>query len=94
MKASTPIDIDRLEYELCYHPSRVFVDNLVQGLRHGFDTGIGNTPDTTFVCKNLQTARKEPKVVSELHTKEVEKGYLLGPFDHPPLTLIASARSE
>ena len=42
--ATTPINVDLLEYELCNHPDKNFVSYLCAGLRHGFDTcSIGKT---------------------------------------------------
>ncbi len=84
MRASTPIDIGRLELELEYHPDRKFVDHLVSGLRFGFDTGITDPPGTPYICKNLQSALAQPQLVSELLQHELHMGYLLGPFDSPP----------
>ncbi|MCG8431051.1 MAG: hypothetical protein MJA29_07750, partial [Candidatus Omnitrophica bacterium] len=84
MKASTPINIDQLEKELAKHPDRSFVGNLIHGLRYGFDTGIQQIPQTSLKCKNLLSARREPEVVTQLLHKELEKGYIIGPFDEPP----------
>lgn len=39
---------------------------------------------TTFVAKNLQSALNEPDVVSSLLAREVNKGYVVGPFSSPP----------
>ena len=84
MQSSTPINVEQLEKELANHPDNIFVKDLINGLRHGFDTGIENVPTTSLICPNLLSARAEPDVVSELLVKEVQKGYLLGPFEEPP----------
>ena len=81
---STPINIDRLEQELSSHPDRTFVQHLISGLRNGFDTGIQQLPEQSFICKNLLSAVKNPEVVTDLLSKELSKGYLIGPFDKPP----------
>ncbi|XP_021354318.1 uncharacterized protein LOC110450866 isoform X1 [Mizuhopecten yessoensis] len=39
----------------------------------------------TNECKNLNSVRKEAEAVTELIEKEVEKGFLVGPFRQPPL---------
>ncbi|XP_047187859.1 uncharacterized protein LOC124850010 [Scophthalmus maximus] len=40
----------------------------------------------SHVCNNLQSALKEPQVVDKLLAKEVEKGYMIGPYDSPPFS--------
>jgi hypothetical protein len=84
LTASTPIDIDRLELELQSHPDRDFVQELITGLRDGFDTGIDPLPTISFECKNLLSARKQPEFVSSALQSELDKGYMIGPFDQPP----------
>lgn len=83
-KATTPIAIDVLENELAHHPDRPFVKHLIDGLRNGFDTGFSHLPSNSIVCKNLKSASEDPNSVSALIQKEVEKGYLLGPFERIP----------
>ena len=83
-KATTNINIDQLEFELLHHPNRQYVNNLIQGLRNGFDTGITELPTTSYECKNLLSARQNPDKVSDLVNYELEKGYLIGPFTYPP----------
>ena len=73
-----------MEKELLKHPNQEFVKLLISGLRHGFDTGIQNLPTVNFQCKNLQSACKQPTVVTELLEKELNKGFLYGPFNTPP----------
>jgi len=86
-KATTPINIDALEVELLCHPDRRFVDNLISGLRHGFYTGITNPPTQPFECTNLLSATKYADDVSLLVNKELEKGYLIGPFIKRPFDI-------
>ena len=76
--------IDQLEFELLHHPNRQYVNNLIQGLRNGFDTGITELPTTSYECKNLLSARQNPDKVSDLVNYELGKGYLIGPFTYPP----------
>lgn len=38
----------------------------------------------TIECKNLQSALREPEIVDELIQTEVDKGYLVGPFEKLP----------
>ena len=63
-KATTPINIDALEVELLCHPDRRFVDNLISGLRHGFNTGITNPPTQPFEFKKMLSATKHAEDVS------------------------------
>ena len=79
-----PIDIEILKTELLNHPDRSFVDNLIQGLTYGFQTGIHNPPDLPLECRNLLTARQSPSIVSSVVQSELDKGYMIGPFNHPP----------
>jgi hypothetical protein len=84
MRASTPINIDVLEFELTRHPDRVFVNKLIHGLREGFSTGMSQVPSKSYVCKNLASTKKFPDAVTAIIKTEIDKGYLLGPFDDPP----------
>ncbi|XP_052398873.1 uncharacterized protein LOC127946375 [Carassius gibelio] len=54
---------------------------------HGFLAGLSNMPTFSFICKNLQSAIKDPQAVDDLMDKELEKGYMIGPFDQPPFKL-------
>lgn len=69
------------------HPNRCFVSYLIFGLMHGFLAGLSNMPTFSFTCKNLQSAIKDPQAVDDLMDKELEKGYMIGPFDQPPFKL-------
>lgn len=66
------------------HPNRCFVFYLLMGLINGFLVDLSHLPDFSFSYPNLQSARKEPQVVDELLAKEVNKGYMIGPFNKPP----------
>ena len=80
----TPINVDRLEFELAEHPDNSQTSYLLSGLRQGFDTGIKTLPEISFECKNLLSARSQPECVKKLINNEVEKGYLCGPFHEIP----------
>ena len=81
---STPIDINVLERELYQHPNHNFVNYLVNGLR--YDTPVGYTgPEKTRVSRNLILETQHPEVVSTNLAKEINLGWLAGPFDDPPL---------
>jgi hypothetical protein len=78
------INVDFLSNQLANHPNQEFVQDLIQGLKHGFLTGVSDPPKITHECRNLLSARKNPKVTSELLQKELDNGYLIGPFQDPP----------
>jgi hypothetical protein len=62
----------------------IFVDYLVTGLKEGFHTGISNEALPPFQAPNMLSARSDPESVSKLLQTELDKGYLIGPFDTPP----------
>nr|XP_055074593.1 uncharacterized protein LOC129454107 [Misgurnus anguillicaudatus] len=83
---STPINITILSSYLSSHPDPSFVDYLITGLSQGFRVGVLYPMSTSYVANNLQSALTEPDVVSCLVAKELNKGYLIGPFSSPPFS--------
>ena len=81
------MNIDILETELASHPDRVYVSNLLDGLRNGFDTGISPLPQISVEYDNLATAKKNSKFVLAELKKEVQKGFLIGPFRKSPFAV-------
>lgn len=69
------------------HPNRCFVNYLLTGLVQGFFAGLLRFPAVSFKCKNLLSAMNEPEIVDALLEKEVEKGFMIGPFDKSPLSI-------
>ena len=80
----SPVNVQLLASELASHPDREFVDNLINGFTEGFDTGFASLPPSPYICKNLQSGLKDPDSVLSLLNKEVQKGFLLGPFSKIP----------
>ena len=76
----SPINVDRLKLELEKHPDRKLVDNLITGLKLGFDAMVSPPDLPTFECKNIQSAVMDPDTVDSLLKQEIEKGYIKGPF--------------
>ena len=70
--------------ELKLHPDRQFVSFLIDGLTNGFDTMIPDLVLPNKECKNLLSARQNTDIIDKLLDQECKKGYLYGPFDHPP----------
>nr|XP_010778599.1 PREDICTED: uncharacterized protein LOC104953359 [Notothenia coriiceps] len=87
---STPINIPQLAAALSTHQDSAFVDYLLSGFSQGFRVGVLSSPTVTFVAKNLQSAAKEPNIVSQLIDKELLKGYIIGPFSSSPFSVFRS----
>ena len=81
MHASTPINVNQLECELLNHPDKSFVNYLCTGLIKGFDTMVKYDNVKTKECKNNLSARSQKEVVSELIKKELDNGFIYGPFE-------------
>lgn len=60
---------------------------LIQGFKIGFDTGISSLPQTCYECDNLLSAKRQPESTYELLQTEVERGYVVGPFNSVPFEL-------
>lgn len=69
---------------LASHHDTCFVNFLITGLVQGFLAGLSFLPTVSYVCGNLLSARAEPGVVDALLAKEVDKGYMIGPFSRAP----------
>jgi hypothetical protein len=87
MRATTPINIEVIEHELHDHPDQKFVSTLVSGLKEGFHTGIHPLPTISYICKNLQSALRNPETVTKLLQDEIDKGFVIGPFKEPPFEI-------
>ena len=69
------------------HPDRCFVSYLLFGLIHGFMAGLYYVPLHSFSSPNLLSAINEPDTVDTLLAREVEKGYMIGPYDQLPFSV-------
>lgn len=77
--------------ELITHPVDTFADYLLNGLDMGFDplvTPILVTPVpvTSVECSHNLSARKDPESVTSLIQTELDWGYIIGPYKHPPIS--------
>ncbi|XP_063312611.1 uncharacterized protein LOC134612189 [Pelobates fuscus] len=81
------IDVSLLRKLLRDHPSQHLVEFLVSGFTAGFHTGIIHMPTGVLECKNLQTAMADPDAIDRLIQKEVDQGFVIGPFDTPPFAV-------
>ena len=84
---STPVDVSKLLSYLEQHPDQNFVTYLGQGLSQGFYTGINPIPTQTLECKNLLSARSQIEITTKLIESEMQKGFLVGPFNKMPFDI-------
>ena len=80
----TPINLDQLKKELLKYPDQELKNILLQGIKNGFHTGIQELPQNSIICKNSKAATNEPECVTKLVKQELEKGYVIGPYDYIP----------
>ncbi len=76
-----------MHFELAHHPDVEFTHYLLSGLKNRFKPGLKCPLSQNITCNNLQSALIEPEVVNKLIKKEVESGFMIGPFDNPPFNL-------
>ena len=81
---STPLNIEQFKHYLEYHPDQEFVKYLIEGFSYGFHTGLKKLPSSTLELNNLLSARGQPEITRNLISKEVEKGFLSGPYENMP----------
>ncbi len=84
---STPVNMKELSMDLHSHPNRCWVNFLITGLIQGFLAGLSSIPSSIYVCKNLMSALKEPEIVDKLIQKELDNGYIIGPFNKSPFPI-------
>jgi len=80
----TPLRPFILECKLCSYPNRVFARQLIDDLQQGCDIGYTG-PQFPYFAPNLQSASQQPEVIDATLRDECEAGWILGPFDQPPL---------
>ena len=59
---------------------------LIQGLTHGFHTGLNELPAHNLECNNLLSARSQVEITSQLIQAELEKGFIEGPLKKMPFS--------
>ena len=82
----SPVNYTQLQSELKNHPNRKFVENLINGFIHGFDTKVQSVEISTKECNNLLSAQNNEHAINLLVQSEVDKGYLSGPYAQPPFS--------
>lgn len=73
-----------MKLELQNHENQNFVSYLINGFINGFNTKVQETNLKIRECRNLRSALQNVDTVDELLSKEVEKGFLAGPYEAPP----------
>ena len=81
---SSHIDIFRLDLELTDHPDHNFVFNLLSTLKEGARIGYCG-PRSARISPNLISTTQHPDIVSANLQKEVNLGWVAGPYPAPPL---------
>ena len=80
----SPVNVAKLTEELAHHPNNDYKLHLINGFLHGFDTMVTEVDLPTKECRNLQSTRDIPHIVTRLIDSEVQKGFLAGPYVNPP----------
>ena len=81
--ASTPININKLQQELLYHPDKDFVSYLVTGLVEGFDIAYFR-PEIDRISRNLTSSVNNPACVNHYLEVEIDVGRIFGLFNEKP----------
>lgn len=84
---SSSLKVSVLQEELKHYPDQSFVNFLIKSLTEGFHTGINPLPTIPLECKNLLSARQDPDTITQLIDDELNKGYLIGPFEEIPFEI-------
>ncbi len=60
----------------------------MKGFTYGFDTGFDTLPHISKECRNLLSTRRSSnhQIVTDLVKRELDRGYLIGPFPESPFT--------
>ena len=82
----TPIDVQKLWHELCFHPEQVKVDYVISGLMNGSRLGFDpSAVSLQSAVHNMPSASLQPSVIDQYLRLELEKGRVAGPFLISPI---------
>ena len=80
----TPLQVERWERALRYHPDRWFADYLIRGMREGFRIGFNRQAcELKSVRRNMRSAEEFPEVVDAYLATETKAGRIIGPVSLP-----------
>lgn len=82
----SPIDTTALRHYLKNYPNREDAQTLIDGFTKGFRLGYTGSHTSTD-CKNLKSARLNPKLLQEKLHKEIALGRMAGPFKSAPFPI-------
>lgn len=82
-KTRTPLKHDVFQHLLTLHPDRVFVNMLLDMIRHGAEIGF-TSPHHVRYTPNAFSACIHSDILSVAINKEVTLGHTAGPFRRPP----------
>ena len=74
-----------LDYYLKDHPDRELVAWCVDGFRYGFTLGLTKDPQIWPDPPNSKRVLQNPDITWQLVKDEMDKDFILGPFQHKPL---------
>ena len=79
LAAPTPLLRSQFEMELRHHPNKAWVSWLLLGITQGINIGYMGPRELTNTC-NLPSAHMHPQVAEAELQKEVQAGWIRGPF--------------
>ena len=83
----TPINVEKLQCELYFHPDQTQVNYVISGLSNGFHLGFN--PLAVLLksaSQNMPSASLQPSVIDQHLRTELEKGRVAGPFSIAPIS--------
>ena len=82
----TPINAEKLQHELYFHPDQTQVDYVISGLSNGFHLGFNpRAVSLKSARQNMPSASLQPSVIDQYLLTELEKGRVAGPYSMPPI---------
>ena len=82
----TPINAEKLQHELYFHPDQTQADYVISGLSNGFHLGFNpRAVSLKSARQNMPSASLQPSVIDQYLLTELEKGRVAGPYSMPPI---------
>ena len=78
----TPLKLDAWRSALAHHPDRKWVNQLLQGIQHGFRIGLQPPAACKSATGNLPSAQEQQQLITDYLQQQVQEGFMLGPY--PP----------
>ena len=88
----TPINAEKLQRELYFHPDQTQVDYVISGLSNGFHLSFNpRAVSLKSARQNMPSASLQPSVIDQYLLAELEKGHVAGPFSIPQLLDVSTS---